>query len=83
MTLRGIEMIYANRGEVVICLEGHSIAEVVRAVHYGETIDPSALSFCFNTDEPRVGTRDIDCWCSECGSMYFKDAKFHFKDGWR
>ena len=76
-------MIYARKGEVVVCENGHPVCELARDVNLGETFDPSDL-VNWKQSPPKIGDTAPRC---VCGARYWRGdnlaQNFHFIDGWR
>jgi hypothetical protein len=76
-------MIYAEKGDVVTCENGHDVFKFGKDVSYGEMQDAYYFIFFNNQIKPRIGLEPEKCLC-HCGAEYFKGfGTFHFKDGWR
>jgi len=86
--------IYARKGEVVTCENGHSVCEFTCNVFMGDTQDiEKQLKFFPKQIKPMHGEHEenIHCFCGASWfratitpwSCFFGIPQFHFKEGWR
>ena len=75
-----VKNIYAKRGDLITCENGHPIATFERDVEVGDSFDATAI-VAWQQTPPEIGTMEKPC--EICGQRWFKGPYFHFWDGWR
>lgn len=89
--LRGIvedKKVYAEKGEVVICTNGHQVFKFKKTIFVEDEEDITLFDFFDDQKAPKRGTEYFQCLC-HCGAEYIKQEslfpcyKFHFFGGWR
>jgi hypothetical protein len=62
--------IYAKKGEIVTCTNGHPVAKIKKELHWGDRPDhDNELEFLDGQKKPEVGDPIEECLCY-CGSGY-------------
>jgi len=82
--------IYAKKGDIVTCTEGHTVLTFKCDVSFTAAMEPTKqLDFADDQIEPMLGTDLKDCLC-HCGANYIRTTydgygiQLHFaSEGWR
>ena len=80
------QKLYASKGEVVTCTNGHEICELGRNVYVGGNIESEAFVNWRNTEPAQPG--DAFEPCKTCGASYIRSAggfgaRLHINGEWR
>ena len=78
--------IYAEKGEVITCVEGHPVFVMTANVEWGQAMDLTRQMKIYpGQPVPRIGQdlETVKCWCGARYVNRFIPGKFHFKEGWR
>ena len=79
---RFTKIVYANKGDVVTCENGHPICEFTMDVYSGEPQRLPEQLGSWRQEEPHIGQVPVPV-CEKCGAMFTNGIAFHFQDGWR
>jgi hypothetical protein len=79
--------LWASKGEVVTCINGHPICTISRDIYVGEGREDSDFEN-WKQDKPDRRTSVADIKCNRCRGVWLRGNKrdgyaFHFASGWR
>lgn len=74
------QLLYAEKGEIVRCENGHAVCEIAQDIFVGEMQNPQTHFKNWRIKKSQKGTM---CALCLCGSKFFSHNNLHFSNGWR